>query len=169
MTYDTISTADADELKVLRQVWYDAVYSSLEKLDKRVDAISENILVIKAELKDEIMLCKQRLIEDLDSFGKNELKLTLSLKTISERLNSLEHSSIRDELRAAVRELEHDVDSAKDVIGKRREGCFTEFTKIKERLATIETKIWMFAGIIGVASSAITTLVIYFVRGYILN
>lgn len=169
MINDTISTADADELKILRQVWYDAVYSSLEKLDKRIDIVSENILIIKNELKNDIVLCKQRLVEDFDSFGKSELRLTLSLKTISDRLNSLEDSSIRDELRAAIKEVGHEVDTAKDVLGKRREACLTEFTKIKERLATIETKIWMFAGITGVASSVMTTLLIYLVKVYILN
>ena len=169
MTNDSISTADADELKVLRQAWYDAVYSSLEKLDKRIDSISEDILATKSELKSEILLCKQRLVEDFDSFGKTELKLTLSLGAISDRIDLLEGSPIRDELRSAIKDLGCEVDTAKDALGKRRESCLKEFTCIKERLATIETKIWVFAGLIGAFSSAATTLAIFLIKEYIVK
>lgn len=167
MVNEAISVADTEELKLLRQAWYNTVYSSLEKLDKRVDNISEAVLTIKNELKNEIEVCKQKLTEDFDSFGKSELTFTLSLKNISSRLNLLENSSIKEELKGAIKEIEDEVGEAKDVLGKRRDSCVCEFTKIRERLATIETKIWVFASIVGGVVSVITTIVIYLVKGYL--
>ena len=164
-----ISTADAVELRVLRQAWYNAVYASLAKLDKRVDDVSEQVLNIKDELKDEITLCRHKLESDFDSLEKSEVTLTTSLNNISNRLNLLENSSIKNELKEAIKEIEKDLDCAKDMVGKRRENCVIEFTIIKERLATLETKIWMFASVVGIAASMTTTVILFLIKEYVLK
>lgn len=169
MINEFMNTADAEELKTLRQLWYNTVYSSLETLDQRVDNISDTLSEIKKELKNEMDVLKESLNSDIKSFSKKEMKLAFSLRTVDDRLGTLENSSIKEDLSSAVKDIESSMEKAREKLGIRREKCSEEITTIRERLATVETKMLIFAGLVGAGSSIITTVIAYFLREYILR
>jgi hypothetical protein len=144
----------SQEAAMLKKAWYNHVLLALEKLDSAVDRVSNEIHDVRTTLYKEIIESKESLRTELvagdrhndDEIVKLEKRLIKALDDLARKVEELEKSPIKENIEKNLSSI--------------REATNTKIAPIKEDLASLKTKMAMWAALFGAAGSALLAGVI---------
>lgn len=150
------------EAEELRRTWYQYVLNSLEKLDTRIDNISDELHRIKDDLRSEISACKSEVRKELENDYKSgqanidrvEKRIEVSLVNMSKRIRAIEGSDTNEKLRKEIQEVTKDITKLKDDI----------LSPLSIKMAKIETKVMMWGAIFGAVGSIVAAILMALVK-----
>lgn len=159
------NNADTTDTGELRRTWYQYVLHSFEKLDNRIDNISEDLHFIKDDLRTQIDACRSEIRMEMmtedgkrkESLEKLEKRIEASLLTMANKIEIIEGSDLREKLRDEILEVTKDITKLKDEI----------LSPLSIKIAKIETKVMMWGAIFGAAGSLVSAILISIVKALV--
>lgn len=155
------------ETEELRRTWYQYVLHSFEKLDSRIDNISDDSHKLKDDLRADLDKCKEDIRKEVIGEGRKrkegldtlEKRIEAALLVMSNRVEVIEGTDIKEKLRAEILDITKEITKLKDEI----------LSPLSIKIAKIETKVMMWGAIFGAAGSLVAAVLMSIIKALYLQ
>lgn len=161
------NNTEMTETEALRRTWYQYVLHSFEKLDSRIDNISDDLHSIKDDLRLQVDACKIDIRKEMlgegnkreEGLDRLEQRIEAALLAMSNRIEIMEGSDLREKLREEILDVTKDIIKLKDEI----------LSPLSIKIAKIETKVMMWGAIFGAVGSIVSAIIVSIVKALYLH
>lgn len=155
---ELFGSASAAEAADIKKAWYNNMFTALENLKNKVDAINTELLNDRANFYRELVNVKDELKKEISSFKNNHHS---DMKDFDDRMDRLSESSKMD-----LADYKHNqLEKERDLKGELN----NLITPIKERISAIEVKVSLWGLLAGAVGSGVIEIVIWVVKTFILG